>query len=759
MTEVVYSDSLGNAERSDGPPLRDCDALPAPLREALLSRFGLECRLTPIQQEAIAVGICTRNQHLIVSAPTNSGKTLVALFRVFSDLILKRGRCVYVAPLKALAEEKRVEFEALGRMIASNGGPKIRIAITTGDYQLTGDFLGSPPPENGELIICTPERMEILLRSKENISWGRGVSTYVLDEFHLLGDTHRGATVEILVTRILASCPWSRIVALSATMGGLDQVANWLGITGVPVKILESSWRYPILDRSVVSTADKEDYTIKMVAEILGEDNRSMLIFVNQKRDAEQLAKKLQKEFETNKKTISYLHAGLTLKSRSELQKDLMTARKRVLVTTTALKMGIDAPVTDVLVYDSFLWGQAGRKLLSYSDMLQMTGRAGRRDLPGKAVVLVSEDQAIPVGNLFKAGAVDPLRPQLSANQSRASNAYQPDPILSILLSEIAVQNRCNVKHLNQYVNHTFSCAMYGPVDCLRQVNELVRLKLAYRGEDDPDFIHPTKLGKTVSVSGLSPESGAIIASFLRALIKLDQKYEELKGRRFGYLRRLTDIDLIFLCCACYECRDAWLRVPSKQTVAGVQEFLESLQPDEKPIVNLWRDETSSDYPTRRLLTTLRVPFEDSKTGSAEKVFYRIMSTAILLYQHARGVPLASLAVKFKTTLGQIENNLKFSSLWILSCLSQICNGKYCYKFDFLMMRALKLIECITIGSELGDLLTIKGVGRNSVDKLIKGGFQSIHELESLSLPGLIDLGLKEQQAELIIKRVKKAHR
>jgi hypothetical protein len=133
------------------------------------------------------------------------------------------------------------------------------------------------------------------------------------------------------------------------------------------------------------------------------------------------------------------------------------------------------------------------------------------------------------------------------------------------------------------------------------------------------EFLHPTKLGKTVFITGLSPERGAIIAGFLRVLIQLEQKHEESKGRPFGYLWRLTDIDLLFICCACYECRDAWIRSPSKQDVADVQEFLETLPPDQKPIVNFWRDETSSEFPTRRLLTSLKVPFEGDKTGQPEK--------------------------------------------------------------------------------------------------------------------------------------------
>lgn len=759
MHEVVYSDSIGFAERNNGPFLRDCEEIPDPLRLAFLKRFGSDCQLTPVQIEAIKAEISNRSSHFIVSAPTNSGKTLVALFRIFSDLILKRGRCIYVAPLKALAEEKRSEFEQMIEDIASCGGPKIRLSISTGDYQVSGDFLGSPPPKSSELIICTPERLEILLRSEESIFWARTVSTFVIDEFHLLDDVRRGVTVEILVTRILASCPWSRIIALSATMGGLDDVGKWLGVTGIPVAILENAWRYPVLNRKVISTEDKESYTKEMAATVLDDPVRSLIVFISQKKNAEKLAKEIQKTFKSHKAEVSYLHAGLTLKERSERLSHLLVGRKRIIVATTALKMGIDAPVTDVLVHDVFLWGQKGRKLLSYSDLLQMTGRAGRRDLPGNAVVLVDEDQAKRVADLFSKGVVDPLTPQLMKAASGIDKKEYPNPILSVLLSEIVMQKRTTLSKIVKYLNHSFSASVLGSGDYQRQINELVRLKLAYRAEDDPDFIHPTKLGKTVSLTGLSPESGAILAGFLRALIKLDEKYEALKGRRFGYLRRLTTIDFIFLCCTCYECRGSLLKTPSKKAIADVQEFLETLQPEEKPIVNLWRDETSEKFPTKRLLTTLKVPFLVNKEGDAEKVFYRLMRTAILLYQHANGLPLASLAIKFKASIGNLENSLKFSVLWVLSCMSQICNGKRCYKFDFLMMKILNLIECIAIGSEFGELLSVKGIGRNSVNKLIENGLQTLDELSDFSVSELMQIGVKERQSILLYNSIRRKFR
>ena len=109
------------------------------------------------------------------------------------------------------------------------------------------------------------------------------------------------------------------------------------------------------------------------------------------------------------------------------------------------------------------------------------------------------------------------------------------------------------------------------------------------------------------------------------------------------------------------------------------------------------------------------------------------MQSSVLLYQHARGIHLSVLSTKFKTSSGELENNLKFNVLWKLNCLSQICNPKRCYKLDYIMMRAYKLIECLSVGSKLGELMRIEGVGRRSVEKLIENDLHAIDDLEGLS--------------------------
>ena len=75
------------------------------------------------------------------------------------------------------------------------------------------------------------------------------------------------------------------------------------------------------------------------------------------------------------------------------------------------------------------------------------------------------------------------------------------------------------------------------------------------------------------------------------------------------------------------------------------------------------------------------------------------------------------------------------------------------------MMRALKLIECIAVGSELGVLLTIKGVGRASVKKIIESGIEDFGGLENFDSSDLANLGVKKKQAELIVNRVQRSMR
>ena len=750
MTRIIYEDIVGHSERPDGPRLSEID-IPAPLGCALAAFFGADTRLSPPQAQALEAGVIGEQAHFFVSAPTNSGKTLIALLRVMAGALTAGARSVYVVPLKALAEEKSEELEHLADHVAAAGGPRIRIRVSTGDYQLSGDFLGSPPPDSGEVLICTPERLEVILRQPDNVTWARAVATYVLDEFHLLGEEGRGAAIESLVTRLLVHVPDSSILALSATIGGLADLAGWLGHGGKPVKVLDSDFRYPQLRRVVVETEDKDAFVAERAAQVLAADQASLLVFVYRKADAEALANALKAQA-TNPGAVAHFHAGLPLAGRRQVARLFREGQIRVLVATTSLKMGINTPATEVIVRDTIFHG-VGR--VSTTDVLQMIGRAGRGNVSGVGYVLCTRKEgASRYPEDLAQKWVEPIDPQLikrskpSWSNRNDDKADQVDPVRAVLLSELARCGEGSVANLQAFIEHSYSGWLQdlAEPDLDRQLAYLERGKLVYRVENAESSYAATKLGRTTVFSGLSPESGAMLGGFLRALIKLGQKGVEEDDSRANYLRRLRELDLIFLAVASFEARHQLLRKPTKKDRANAEDYVESLPTDEKPLLNLWRSAHSNEYPTRRLLSSLRftTPVDDR---SAETSFYRLLGTAILLHRHAKGHSLDALATEYGVHAGSLESGLKFTATWVLSCLAQICSGDRCYKLDFLAMRIYELLEDLNLGSTLGRLMTIRGVGRATVSKLLAAGYRDVDALAGTDDSALIDLGVGLKQA------------
>ena len=105
-------------------------------------------------------------RNLIISSPTNSGKSLLGYLALFEAL--KQGRrALLLEPLRAIAQEK---FDELTRALPSLSaalGREVGLSITTGDYRVEEEMMHSPPPEGGELVIATPERLEAILRNPD----------------------------------------------------------------------------------------------------------------------------------------------------------------------------------------------------------------------------------------------------------------------------------------------------------------------------------------------------------------------------------------------------------------------------------------------------------------------------------------------------------------------------------------------------------------------------------------------------------------
>jgi helicase len=194
----------------------------------------------PIQVKAIAEGkVLEGRRNLIVSSPTNSGKSLVAHL-VLLDAIRRGGRALLLEPLRALAREKADELASVGPVLSDLLGRKFRVKLTTGDYRLEDEEFGAPPPGDGELVVATPERVEAILRRPEHSTWLDSVRAVAVDEAHMLS-SRRGPSLEYLLTTLLGLPAPPRLVLLSATLGNTDRLQGWL----TPADVLQSSFRTP----------------------------------------------------------------------------------------------------------------------------------------------------------------------------------------------------------------------------------------------------------------------------------------------------------------------------------------------------------------------------------------------------------------------------------------------------------------------------------------------------------------------------------
>jgi len=187
--------------------------------------------LRPAQKKAIESGLLD-GKNLLVCTPTASGKTLIAELAALKSIIEGKGKAIYIVPLKALASEKLKDFKKRYDGIA-------KIALSIGDIDRADSYL-----IDYDLIITTSEKLDSLIR--HHAPWLSLISTIIIDEIHLLNDPSRGPTLEILITILRQLLKKSQIIALSATIGNPEELAEWL-----KAELVADDWRPVKLHKGV----------------------------------------------------------------------------------------------------------------------------------------------------------------------------------------------------------------------------------------------------------------------------------------------------------------------------------------------------------------------------------------------------------------------------------------------------------------------------------------------------------------------------
>ena len=250
--------------------------------------------LYPPQAECIKTGLL-ENNNLIVSTPTASGKTLVAIMSALQH-IENSGKIIYLSPLRALASEKYADFKKLESLSKSDGS-SIKVSISTGDFESNNEYL-----KNSDIIILTNEKFDSLQR--HGIKWLSQVSLIVIDEIHLIGDSYRGPTLEMIIAKMLISEHSPQILGLSATINNVEEISDWIGAKSVvstwrPVDLSEGVFCFGQVDfkdgTSPINIDNSGEGTAIDIAIDMVKKNGQSIIFTETRKRASSLAKKIEK--------------------------------------------------------------------------------------------------------------------------------------------------------------------------------------------------------------------------------------------------------------------------------------------------------------------------------------------------------------------------------------------------------------------------------------------------------------------------------
>jgi helicase len=498
--------------------------------------------LMPPQADSVRVGLFN-GKNIIVSAPTASGKTLIAEMAILNSFLSGK-KSIYLAPLRALISEKYEDF------IKEN--PDIKAILSIGDYNETDYNI-----DKYDVIFASTEKFDSIIRNSLHKIGNIGCIIY--DEVHLLSDIGRGPTLEFLITLNKLLFPNAQIIGLSATIGNSDELADWLKAELVksdfrPVKLSKKKYfEGELINGNIEKLNSGYEDPLSNIAAWLFKNNKQALVFSQNKRNVVSNAKTVSsliggKLLEDDKKKlllvskeilgvldrpttqceilselvkngVAFHHAGLVNRQRKIIEDNFKKGLIKFIVATPTLAMGVNLPANTVIINSIRRYGDYGMELLPAIEIEQMMGRAGRPryDKEGNAIVIArNEGELEIIDEKYFSGEVEPITSKFN--------------------SEIAIR---------KYTLNLFCLGIYDKEDKISdffgetfmhfsgiEVYEKIEDAMSFLEEngfitDNKNKIEVTRMGKLVNSLYIDPLTGSLFIKFIER-IKKKENVEEL---------------------------------------------------------------------------------------------------------------------------------------------------------------------------------------------------------------------------------------
>ena len=411
-----------------------------------------------------------KGESVVVCAPTGAGKTVIAQHAIHRALE-NGSRIFYTTPLKALSNQKYYDF-------SEKYGTE-KVGLLTGDTSIN---------RTAQIVVMTTEVFRNMLYGTnfgavaDNL---KDVRYVVLDEVHYMNDEQRGTVWE----ESIIYCPTNvQLIALSATVANAGELTKWINTVHSKTELVDTDFRpvplkFFYFDSSqpdkilpLFTPTGQLNKKIKPEKRVWGPKRKKQRSYVkdivqnlaaldmlpaiyftfSRKKCDEQMEKCAELNLVTkdeqrrikdyienyiaenphlyNNRHIDYLiqgvashHAGLLPAWKNLVEKLFQQGLIKVVFATETLAAGINMPARSTVISSTSKRTDSGHRMLTASEFLQMSGRAGRRGMDEVGYVTI-------VGTMFQTpeevaelvlSKANPLESRFSPSYSMVLNLLQ----------------------------------------------------------------------------------------------------------------------------------------------------------------------------------------------------------------------------------------------------------------------------------------------------------------------------------------------